>query len=319
MRTRTGILTVTLIAAVTLAACGKGGDGAADAGDPASDDAFAPRAAQVADVWRTLPPTGVWSTGFVPLGGLTVKPTVDADGQPFDEATQTALTAGFLVLEADLPKSGEDKGEIAFPDGTPMSVGLVDAKTAWSDLAPADPADCSTSPSNPDPAGSGGPDDSTSHKVPCSKLRVTGVELGTVPLQTSRGTAEVPAWLFSLEGLTQPIARVAVSPDDIDAVPQVDVPEPGDLSGLVAVQDLVGVDGGTITYRLGVGACDVDIKPLFLETDSAVVVAGTKTTTGDMCTDQLKLEPVTITLSKPLGSRPLVSAHTGQPVTGAMF
>lgn len=318
MRTRTGILTVSLIAAVTLAACGKGGEGA-DAGDPVADDAFAPRAAQVAEVWRTLPPTGVWSTGFVPLGGLTLKPATGPDGQPLDEATSTALNAGFLVLETSLPKKSADEGEIAFPDGTPMKVGLVDAERAWQDLAPADPADCTSTPDDPAPDGSGGPDDTTSHKVPCSTLRVTGVELGTVPLQTSRGSATVPAWLFTVDGLSGPIARVAVSPDDIDEVPQVDVPEAGDMTGLVSAQDLVSVEGNTVTYRLGVGACDIDIKPLFLETDSAVVVAGSAKTTGETCIDMLKYEPVTITLSKPLDSRPLVSAHTGQPVKGAMF
>lgn len=318
MRTRTGILTVTLIAAVTLAACGKGTD-PADAGDPAGDGVFAPRAAQVAEVWRTLPPTGAWSTGFVPLGGLTVKPAAGPGGQPLDEATQTALNAGFFVLETSLPTDSAADGEIAFPDGTPMKVGLVDAKTAWKDLAPADPADCTSDPGEPDPTGSGGPDDTTSHKVPCSTLRVTAAELGTIPLQTSRGTATVPAWLFTVEGLDEPIARVAVSPEDIDEVPQVDVPEAGDLTGLVAAQDLVSVDGATVTYHLGVGACDTDIKPLFLETDSVVVVAGSATSSGEVCIDLLKYEPVTITLSKPLGSRPLVSAHTGQPVQGTMF
>ena len=307
-----------LFAAVTLAACGKGGQ-PADAGDPASDEAFAPRAARVAEAWRTLPPTGVWSTGFVPLGGLTVKPATGADGQPFDEATQTALTAGFLVLETSLPKDSAKDGEIAFPDGDPMKVGLVDAKTAWKDLAPADPADCDTTPAEPDPSGSGGPDDSTSHKVPCSTLRVTGTELGTVPLQTSRGTATVPAWLFTVEGLDDPIARVAVSPEDIDEVPEVDVPEAGDMTGLVSAQDLVSVDGTSVTYRLGVGACDTEVEPLFLETDGVVVVAGSAKTSGEVCIDLLKYEPVTITLSKPLGARPLVSAHTGQPVTGVQI
>ncbi|GIG71119.1 hypothetical protein [Phytomonospora endophytica] len=318
MRTRTGILTVSLIAAVTLAACGKGGE-SADAGDPASDDAFAPRAAQVAEVWRTLPPTGVWNTGFVPLGGLTLKPATGPDGQPLDEATLTALNAGFLILDTSLPKESADQGEITFPDGTPMTVGLVGAKQAWQDLAPADPADCTNTPDDPAPDGSGGPDDTTSHKVPCSTLRVTDAELGSVPLQTSRGAADVPAWLFTVEGLSEPIARVAVSPEDIDEVPRLDVPDPGDMTGLVSAQDLVSVEGDTVTYRLGVGACDIDVKALFLETDSAVVVAGSAETTGDTCIDMLKYEPVTITLSKPLGSRPLVSAHTGQPVKGAMF
>ncbi|MEV0647414.1 hypothetical protein AB0I28_19300 [Phytomonospora sp. NPDC050363] len=318
MRTRTGLLTVTLLAAMTLAACGKG-DGTGEAGDPASNDAFSPRAAQVAEVWRAVPPTGVWSTGFVPLTGLTVKPTAGPDGQPLDEATQTALTAGFLILKTDLPNGSPAEGEIAFPDGTPLPVGLVDAQTAWKDLAPADPADCSATPQDPDPSGSGGPDDSTSHKVPCSTLRVTGAELGSIPLLTSRGTAEVPAWLFTVDGLSEPVARVAVSPDDVDEVPRVDVPEPGDMTGLAAAQDLVSVDGGTVTYRLGVGACDTDIKPLFLETDSVIVVAGSVKTTGDTCIDLLKYEPVTITLGEPLGNRPIVSAHTGQPVHAALF
>jgi hypothetical protein len=74
------------------------------------------------------------------------------------------------------------------------------------------------------------------------------------------------------------------------------------------------VDGNRLTYRLGVGACDTGITPLLLERDDVVVVGGGVTRSTGLCTAQLKLEPVTVTLKAPLGARPVLDVVTGTPL-----
>ena len=320
MRTRTGLLAITLIAALSLSACGRGGaEGAAGSSPPAGGDGFDARARQVAEVWKTSPPTGAWTSGFVPLSSLTAKPATTADGSPLDEAASNALNAGYLVLDAAVPKIGPSEDDVTFADGGTLRVKTIDPMDAYKTIAPGNPDDC-TDASAPAPGPSGtGPDDSTSHSAPCKPLHITKVAYGTAAVQTSRGPATAPAWLFTVDGLSGPLTHVAVSPDAIDEVPQVPVPPAGDLPGVVPAEDIVGVAENQVTYRLGVSACDTQIQPLFYETDEAVVVAGSAVRSGDTCIELLKYEPVTITLTKPLGTRPLVSAHPGQAVTAARF
>lgn len=320
MRTRTGLLAITLIAALSLTACGKGGaEGAAGSSPPAGGDDFDARAAQVADVWSTSPPTGAWTNGFVPLSGLTTRPATAADGSPLDEATTSALNGGFLILDAPMPKIGPSQDQVAFADGQTLQVKTIDPMEAYKTVAPGDPDDCTDSDTPAQGPSSAGPDGTTSHAVPCKPLHISRVEYGTAAVQTSRGLATAPAWLFTVDGLSGPLTRVAVSPESIDEVPQVPVPPAGELPGVVPAQDVVAVAGDQVTYRLGVSACDTQITPLFHETDDVVVVAGSAVRSGDTCIEMLKYEPVTITLSKPLGTRPLVSAHTGQALSASAF
>ena len=48
------------------------------------------------------------------------------------------------------------------------------------------------------------------------------------------------------------------------------------------------------------------------ERDDLVLVGGGVTRTREVCTDQLLIEPVTVTLDEPLGARPVLDALTGQ-------
>ncbi|MCI4064437.1 hypothetical protein MRQ36_18250 [Micromonospora sp. R77] len=141
------------------------------------------------------------------------------------------------------------------------------------------------------------------------------MRLGTAAVRTSRGTAEVPAWLFTVEELTAPVARLAVAPSAVTAVPEPPAPPRSAPDGVVGAQDLVApVDGTRLTYRLGIGACDTGTTPLVAERDDVVVVGGGVTRATGVCTDQLKLEPVTVTLTAPLGARPVLDVLTGAPL-----
>jgi hypothetical protein len=145
-------------------------------------------------------------------------------------------------------------------------------------------------------------------------LTVTGVTLGSASVRTSRGQAEVPAWLFTVEGLRVPVARLAVAASAVGTPPEGIAPgRPAD-DGVVAATDLRAVTGDRIDYRVGVGACDGPPTPLVLERDDVVVLgAGVVRSTGP-CTLQLVMKPLTVTLKAPLGDRAVLDVASGAPL-----
>jgi len=134
-------------------------------------------------------------------------------------------------------------------------------------------------------------------------------------VRSNRGGAKVPAWIFTVAELKAEVARVAVAPDAINPLPsEPAMPPLPPNSGLADAFDLVKADGTTLTYDLGVGACDYEIQPVFAEFDDVVVVAGTRKASAGACIDLLKLQPVTVTLAKPIGARVVLdlNAHPVQ-------
>ncbi|MEV6813362.1 hypothetical protein [Micromonospora sp. NPDC051296] len=275
-------------------------------------DAFDQRATAVAEAWR---PGTAWSKGYVPLQ----EPTVLVGDPEFTAATKTAFLAGWYRDQADIPAAPAADGTVRFPDGE-LRVPLISAAEAYRQLAPSDPPPCPgppREPATPPPAAPGGPDDPVSSRPQgddCAPLTVTKVELGTAPVRTSRGTAQVPAWLFTVLEIDGVIARVAVAPSAVGAVPEPAGPSGPTPEGMVSAQDIQAVDGATLTYRLGVGSCDSGITPLVQEHDHVVVVGGTVVRTTDICNEMLKLEPVEVVLKTPLGARPVLDVITGAPL-----
>lgn len=311
-----------LLAASTLvlstAACARTGNGQ-PVGDPASD--FRQRAVESIAAWNVSGVTEQWKHGFVPLEGLT-KPVGDPK---FTDTTKYVYAAGWYRLGVDAPTPRPEPGHITFPDGSTMTVALQGAPDAYRQLDQGDAPACPTGPTpDPTPTPTSTPDDpngTISSPVipePCVNLTVTRIDLGTVKLLTSRGLATVPAWLFTIPMLSVPIARVAVSPSVIAEVPTVGNTLPY-LRNLTAVQDLVSVDGDTVTFRLGVGSCDYDIKPLVYETSGAIALGGSFRTHNGACDAMLRLQPETVTLTAPVGDRVILDALNGNPLTVKPF
>lgn len=293
------------------AACGQADQTgrSADSSDP-RDEEFRHRAASVASAWRDSSAYQAWDKGYVPLQDATVLPADPG----FDDGTKQAFLAGWYRTEVRLPDDQPPDGVIRFQDGT-LEVPLISAAEAYGQIALADPPACPRErPTQPTPASPDDPDSPVSSPaMACGVLTVTDVTLGTATVRTSRGDAEVPAWLFTIDELAGPIARLAVDASAVTPVPEFPVPD-GDSSWLVPAQDLTVVDDRKVTFRLGVGACDSDIQPLVFESNDAVVVAGTSRPSEEPCTMQLVLEPVTVVLAAPLGARPVLDAVTGQPL-----
>ncbi|MFD6683288.1 MULTISPECIES: hypothetical protein [Micromonospora] len=310
-------LAVLLVLPLLLTAgCAATDAGPADAppGPTREAEAFDQRAAQVAEAWRPGPD---WRTGYVPLEG----PTLLIGDPGFSPDTEAAFRAGWYRAEVGIPPTRVG-GEIRFPDGR-LTLPLVSAAEAYRQLDTGDPQPCPgrpKQPGRPTPGGptvEPGPDGwvTSSTQTACLPLTVTAVTFDTVPVRTSRGVAQVPAWLFTIEELTARVARLAVAPTAVTKVPEPTVPASPLPDGLVAAQDLAAVDDTRLTVRLGVGACDTGITPLVWERPDAVVVGGRVTRATGECIALLKLEPVTVTLATPLGTRPVLDVSTGAPLS----
>jgi hypothetical protein len=269
-------------------------------------DEFGRRAAEIASRWRGSGAEATWRTGLVPLESLTVLP----DG-PVSDAAAQAIAAGWLRTDLDLSAEPPGDGEVVFADGEVVPVPLVPLADAWDAIYGGEPM-CSDEPAPPRPTPTD-PEAPVGSSRRCTVLTVTDAYAGTVTLATNRGPAEVPAWLFEVEGLTAPVARVAVAPEAVAEVPRLaDVDYPYQ-EGLAVASGLVAVGERDLTYRVGVGACDEEPAPLRYETEEVVVVgaiARLKPGTT-VCTDQLLLAETSVALEAPLGRRPVLST-TGE-------
>lgn len=350
---RTALLGLSLLLSVTAVAGCADTPGKSTAGQDTSpsgnpDGTFDTRAEQVARAWRTAGNTDLWRSGFVPLQDLTVPP----DGAPFNDATKQAFTAGWYRLETAMPRErGGATGTIHYPDGSTSSVPLVTRADAYGALDQGDPPACpgATIPpvrnapaagrdaretgtgggtaANPGAAlpatgrpvlpGNGADLPITGGAAPksCAALTVTGVTLGTVDLLTSRGRAQVPAWLFKVRELGGTVARVAVAPSAVSKAPEVRTGKLPTVTGLVGAHNLVSVDGAKLSYRLALSACDKDVRALFYEADDVVVVGGTAVRSSKVCTEQLVLRPVQVVLDATPGTRPVLDAVSGRVLT----
>lgn len=321
MRRTLALLGLPLLLAVGCAPAGSGPAGPSTGSPDQRRVAFDERAAEIAARWRPGP---AWTSGYVPLQDATV-----LAGDPgFNPDTETAFRAGWYRDQIPLPTAEPADGSIRFPDGT-LRVPLVSAAQAYAQLDQGDPPPCDGRPREPRPTGGPGrpkdggptiepgPDGPVSSPVQtaCVPLTVTAVTLGTASLRTSRGVAEVPAWLFTVDELTAPVARVAVAPSAVRPVPEAVGPTGPAPDGVVGAQGLKAVDGARLDYLIGVGACDTDITPLVSERDGVVVVGGSVTRSTEVCTMQMVLKPVTVTLEAPLGTRPVLDVATGAPLT----
>lgn len=275
------LLVPLMLTAALLTACANGPDGKDTAGSATDFDV---RADRVAAAWRGSAAAGTWKTGFIPAGELTIEPE---NGFPSGDA-KAAFIDGLYTSEIKLPHT-PSKGAITFPDGGRLDVAVVSAEAAYQQVDRGDPA-CAT----------------------CG-LTVTAAKLGTTSLRTSRGVATVPAWIFTVREVPAPIARVAVDPGAVTPIPEPSI-DPYQTRGVVTAESLIKVSDKAIDYRLGVGSCDYDIRPLVKEYDDLIVIGGVVNTRDGICNAMLKLEPVTVTLAKPVGSRPIVEVGLGRPL-----
>lgn len=275
---------------------------------PANDD-FQRRAGQAIAAWEAMGKPKVWTSGFVPLEELTLLPRDPG----FTDTTRLAYRIGAYRLSGRLSENAPRRGTVRWPDGRTLSLPLSSAREAYAAL------DRGTmSRTVPDKARPGAtpPDAATgASAVPCPDcdLTVTGARLGTVPLHTSRGVAQVPAWWFTVPKLKSPVVRVAVRTETVGAVPT-----PSVAPGGTPAYGLDAVPGDPLRLRVTVltprGECGArSVRGRAYESAHAIVVGYSVTgRTGD-CPGFGTARTLEVTLTAPVGGR-VVLDTTGSPI-----
>jgi len=208
---------------------------------------------------------------------------------------------GWIRSASPLPETA-GQGEVRFADGTSLPVPLVGAMTAYNWF-----------PKRTGPCPMGG------QPLTCQWLTITAARLSTVEILTSKGQAIVPAWRYTVAGLTHSLMSVAVAPSAMTAIPQVTLTDHRAADGIVSAMGLVSISGDVIAFNIGIGACDKDPSGLVLETPELVVVGGSVTLpdAGTVCRLQLLSHRVEVRTKQPVGARPVVDSLSGQPLLTA--
>jgi hypothetical protein len=280
-------LPVTLVAVAIVRESGPTGPDRAEA-----RSLFEARGRQVADEWQAMP-SAVRRGGFSPLQALTMEPG------DLSEPWDTYVYRGAYWLRTELPSPPAGPGQVRFANSEPMAVPLVAADQAFSKV---NKVVCAADrpllePGQPDPSGKA-----------CFALPVTEVRLGEVPMQTTRGPATVPAWLFTVPGLPAPIARVAVSPEAItESPPPLSTMSPRLGTVMLSPMIVDHVDGTTVHFWFDI-ACHRVVGAVAHET-ADVVVLGVQVESprrGMVCAAVIVPRLISVTLAAPVGRRLLV-------------
>ena len=290
----TSPLPILVACSLVLVSCGRQQPSATPG---AGDGAFQERATAVAAAWDERGVTDAWTTGFIPLQDLVVEP----DWSPND-VLKASFGNGWIRTAAPLSDlSGRDV--IQFADGTSLPVPMAGAQTAYS-LLPSRVGDCPTDGQPPT----------------CQWVTITSANLSTVAIATSRGPAQVPAWSFTLDGLPQPLLRVAVASSATTSPPVVELPGPNNPDGIVSAMQLESREGNVIAFDVGIGACDKGAQGLVREFPELIVVGGSVSPpeAGTICNTSLVPQRVEVRTTQPVGNRPIVDALTGRPIVSKL-
>ncbi|MBI2780539.1 MAG: hypothetical protein HYX55_01925 [Chloroflexi bacterium] len=248
-----------------------------------------------------------WADAAAKSGGATVSFVGDQTGQLGDwearvgDNNKPALMAGLLVAPTALSDARPDRGKVHWLGGDSIDVDVLSAADALADLiaaAKANGGECGD----------------------CRPLRVTDADLATGLAETTRGPAEAPLWVFTIEGTAVRVTRVAVDPSVTVVPPPFNAAHPP--AGLSIDFAVGGPESTKLTVSF-VGAtktadqaCGADYTAEAVESDLAVVVIviAHENATQGSCTLAGKTRTATATLDAPLGKRAVLEVTQGLPV-----
>ena len=277
---------------------------------PASPASSAPRvnvaafdalASREASAWARSALAVQWRTGLVVF--LADELTSGPSGGFPSGAAKESFINGDLVFTGP-PPSGAPAGLVTWPDGSTMKVPVLSATQAFAELTSSKECPgCATTP-----------------------LEVTAIQPATLAIATSRGRATVPAWAFTLKGVSTPVIVAALPRGSYVLPGGTGAPKRKELDALgtdfVGADATVSADGRTLTLRIGGSPCDTTWGGLVNETGGAVVVGGWMHDPQQGphgCQASLISRTTTVTLRAPVGGRVILDAATGQPVNPDAF
>ena len=260
--------------------------------------AFNALARQEASAWPNSALGKVWKTGLViPVADdLSSGPS---GGFPSGD-TKIAFGNGNLVYAGPPPK-GAPSGVVTWTDGSSMKVSVLSEAQAFSALKNNTAGRCPSCATTP--------------------LAVTAAQPTTMPVATSRGTATVPAWSFTLQGVSTPVLQAALPPGSY--VTQYSLRQPAERLGPLgkgfvgAVAATPSADGRTLTLMLEGSPCETTWGGLVAEAGDVVAAGGWMHDPHPdaPCAASLVGRTVTVRLAQPLGDRVILDAATGWPTS----
>lgn len=212
-----------------------------------------------------------------------------------------ALISGAVEPATDLPSDRPPRREVKWLDGSKVDVNVLSAADTLAELVAAGGGDC------------GG----------CAPLRVTDASLATGLVETSRGPAEAPVWVYTIAGTSVRVTRVAV--DESVTV----VPPPWNADDPPEGLSIDSATGTAESRRLDVwfigstdaGRCAADYSAEAIESELAIVVI----VTGRAAPNEQSSDPgacrlvgyrrtAEVRLAEQLGERAVLEVRQGLPV-----
>ncbi len=251
--------------------------------------------------WANAVGTG---SEIVLVGDLTAQ--VGDWEESVGDNNKQALYAGLVQAGVGLPPTSETNGTVLWSDGTTAGVRVVSAEQALAGIR-SDPqvAPCSGS---------------------CLPLIVTSARLTSGTAETSRGSALVPMWAFTLRGTAVTLTRVAIAnPVTVGLAPWTGVPwgTSGDAPVGIAIDAATATsDGRGLTVSF-VGSplsadqpCGADYTAEAVESSTAVVVIVTEhpNPTPGACAAVGARRTASVALASPLGARTVLEVTYGRPI-----
>jgi hypothetical protein len=246
-----------------------------------------------------------WADAVTRSGGASISfvgPMTSQIGDWEDavaDKNKAALMAGVIEAVTNLPDDPPPRDEVRWLDGSTVGVNVLSAADALDDLVEAvDPGEC--------------PD--------CRPLRITDAQLATGLVETSRGPAEAPMWVFSLAGTAVTVTRVAVDESVTVAPPPWNADDPP--QGISIDWAAGAADSDTLEVSF-IGAvkgrdepCGADYTAEAVESEHAVVVIVHERANPAAvpCTAAGRTRTATASLDAPLGERAVLEVQQGLPV-----
>ena len=240
---------------------------------PSSGGPLSTISPQATEIWSTYPASISPRPLVLPWG-----PIVEPKGGYPDDLSKQAVAAGAIDGPDDLPAS----------PGVVNAVPIISAAEALTILRRGDGEEA-------------------------ERIKASAIELGTAEFVTDRGPATLPAWLFTLPGVAEPLAVIAVaSPARFAAADT--APLGFAMTGHLDASDTV-VTVSFVGAAAGQGDCTADYRLDLIEHDTFVEASTTTTRSGGgSCRAVGYQREAAATLSRPLAGRVLVDAATGAAV-----
>lgn len=245
-----------------------------------------------------------WADAVRASGGATITFVGELTSQIGDweadvgDNNKVALLTGQVETMTALSNDPPGRKEVRWlDDGTKTDVNVLSARATLADLV-ATATDC---------------DD-------CEPLQVTGANLATGLVDTSRGTAEVPVWVYSIRGSSVRVTRVAVDESVTVNPPPWNANDPPvgvRIDWAKGAEDSRDLEVGFIGAPSdGSKPCGADYAAAVVESELAVVVIVTeeRNPTEGMCTSVGAFRTADVRLESRLGDRVVLEVQQGLPV-----